>query len=218
MNNKEAYIFHLMNILKEESKCLDKQVVCILTDQDFHILSYGVNTVIACDKNCHDKENRICHTMHAEIMAIDNCHDKWKTYYAFVNLFPCAPCQKALDNYGVMEIVVAGPRHKEQVFANIRLESDLYKDLLLENGEAKQLSVAQGELAELITAVSDFFYRDEKHIKTADIADEIVDVELMLMQIKTICWKKDPEFYNLLRELRAMKHRTLIDKIVKRLL
>jgi len=43
--NKETYIFHLMNILKEESKCIDKQVVCIITDPHYNVLSYGVNKI-----------------------------------------------------------------------------------------------------------------------------------------------------------------------------
>ncbi len=114
MNDKESYIFHLMNLLKEESECLDKQVVCVITDKDYNILSYGVNKVIACDQQCHDKENRRCETVHAEIVALENCSDTVALYYAFVNLFPCAPCQEELSVH-VEEIVVAGPKHKDQL-------------------------------------------------------------------------------------------------------
>lgn len=217
MNISEAHIFHLMNILKEESGCLDKQVVCVLTDDNYRILSYGVNTIVHCDKNCHDKENRTCETIHAEIMALNKCVHKDLIHYAFINLFPCVPCQEALGKFA-HEIIVAGPRHKEQVFSNIRLESDLYKNLLLYDGEAKQLSVAQGELAELITCISDFFYRPDKNIPIEELLDEIVDVELMLMQIKSICWHKDPEAYNKLRFIRGDKHLSLSDKVVKLML
>jgi len=173
-----------------------------------------------CDQNCHDKENRVCLTEHAEIIAIRKLSTTpLPTHcYAFVNLFPCAPCQKALKKINIQEIVVAGPKHKEQVVDNIRLEADLYKNLLLENGIEKQLSVAQGELAELITAVSDYFYREDKHEPIENLLDEIIDVELMLMQLKMICWKKDPHTYNKLRLIRSDKHVELNDRIVKKML
>lgn len=221
MNNQEAHIFHLMNVLKEESQCLDKQVVCIITDKRYSILSYGVNFVDECNQKCDDKENRICNVRHAEAMAIDNLRSGYMpavVHYAFVNLFPCVSCQELFKSTGIKEIIVAGPRHKGQIFKNIRLESDLYKSLLLENGKEKQLSVIQGELAELITMISDYFYRPNKKIPIKEMVDEIIDVELMLMQLKMICWKGDPLFYNLLRHIRASKHITLLDKIVKRLL
>ena len=220
MNHREAHIFHLMNLLKEESQCLDKQVVCIITDNRYNILSYGVNKVIACDQQCDDKVNRRCETAHAEVVAGDHLRNGYfcLVHFAFVNLFPCAPCQEMLESIGVKEIIVAGPRHKEQVFKNIRLESDLYKSLLLENGKEKQLSVIQGELAELITIISDYFYRPLKKVPVEEMVDEIVDVELMLMQLKMICWKGDSQFYNLLRNIRGLKHVALLDKIVKRML
>jgi len=216
MNYQEAHIFHLMNLYKEQSWCLDKQVVCILTDKDYNILSYGINEIIACDQQCHDKENRRCETVHAEIVALQKTSQI--AHYAFVNLFPCAPCQTRLRQEGIQEIIVAGPKHKKQVVDIIRLESDLYKDILLDNGQEKQLSVAQGELAELITAISDFFYRPEKKIPMEELLDEVADVELMLMQIKTICWKNDPSAYNQLRNIRGAKHIALIDRVVKRML
>ena len=220
MNHREAYIFHLMNVLKEESQCLDKQVVCIITDKQYRILSYGVNEIVACDQQCHDKVNRRCETVHAEIIAVSHLKTCYMPimHYAFVNLFPCVPCQEILRSKGAKEIVVAGPKHKEQVVDNIRLESDLYKSLLLENGKEKQLSVAQGELAELITMISDYFHRPDKNITMGAMIDEIVDAELMLMQLKTICWKEDPQFYNLLRNIRGFKHTNLLERIVKRLL
>lgn len=216
MNRQEAYIFYLMNVLKEESECIDKQVVCVLTDQYYRILSCGVNKVLACDQQCDDKENRRCETIHAEIEALDKCRNKQTIYYAYVNLFPCIPCQNELAIF-VKEIVVAGPKHKGQVFKNIRLEGDLYKNLLLESGRDKQLSVAQGELAELITCISDYFYRPDKNIPIEELLDEIVDVELMLMQLKTICWKENEHSYNILRRIRGDKHIKLLDWTTKML-
>ncbi|KKN61487.1 hypothetical protein LCGC14_0521420 [marine sediment metagenome] len=207
MNFNEYEIMHLLNKLKEKSNCLDKQVACIITDSLCNILSVGINRVLNCDKDCYNKEKRICVTTHAEIEACNHLtsldHGFAKT--AYLNLFPCVPCQRILKNW-VKEIVVFGPKHKEQEFKNIRLERNLYFDLLDKNKQAKQLSVAQGELCELVTAISDYFYRPEKNMNEHDFVDEIIDAELMLDQIKLICWQQNTNFYNILRDIRNKKY------------
>ena len=214
MNIQEYNIMHLLNKLKEQSVCIDKQVACIITNSNYDILSTGVNKIVKCNKNCHDKEHRICKTVHAEVIACHNMNTlhRIKTCTAYVNLFPCVPCQQTLKNW-VGEIVVFGPKHKDQKFANIRLEQNLYADLLNSNKQAKQLSVAQGELCELVTAISDYFYRPEKKMKIDDIVDEIIDAELMLDQIKLICWNKDPKFFNVLRTCREMKYKKIQEQV-----
>jgi deoxycytidylate deaminase len=116
--------YRAMEQLKDQSKCLDKQVVCIITDVHFYTLSYGVNQVLGCDKQCDNKENRLCIVQHAEINAINNCNDtllKRRAVYAFVNLFPCASCQKALEATGIEKIISFSPKHKLQVFENIEI-------------------------------------------------------------------------------------------------
>ena len=209
MTYEEQNIMHFLNKLKEQSPCVDKQVACVITDRSYKIISIGVNAVVFCDKNCHDKENRTCETIHAEIIACANLNDfNHRAKYAYINLFPCPPCQTALSNF-VEEIIVFGKKHKDQVFDNIRLEPDLYSDMLESNGVYKQLSVAQGELAELITAISDYFHRNDKHTSLANIVDEIIDAEFMLDQIKLIVWKSEPEFFNHLKVLRGPKYERL---------
>jgi len=214
MNIHEYNIMHLLNKLKEQSKCIDKQVACIITDSNYNILSMGINKIVECDKDCHNKEHRICLTVHAEIVACTNMNtlNRIHASTAYTNLFPCVPCQQTLKNW-VKEIVVFGPQHKEQEFANIRLEQNLYADLLNSNKQAKQLSVAQGELCELVTAISDYFYRPEKKMKVDDIVDEIIDAELMLDQIKLICWNKDSKFFNVLRTCREMKYKKIQEQV-----
>ena len=216
MNPYELDIAAYLNRLKERSKCLDKQVACCIVNPEGRIIASGVNEILLCDKNCHDKENRTCEVRHAEITACNNLrYDDLLLplkipFTAYVNLFPCVPCQKFMAQSGVTEIVVFGPRHKDQWFENIRLERDIYADLIQSNGEAKALSVAQGELAELITAISDYFYRPDKLVPPHDVIDEIIDVELMVAQVKKILWKREPETYNILREMRKTKFRKLL--------
>jgi len=206
MNQAEMLIQHYLNQLKELSRCIDKQVVCVITDKDYRILSTGINQIIACDQNCDDKINRRCETVHAESVAVCNLNKyNLRAKKAYLNLFPCVACQESLAQY-VEEIIVFGPKHKDQVFENIRLEDDFYTTLLNNNGTNKQLSVVQGELCELVTTISDFFYRGDKDIPMEELLDEIVDAELMIDQLKLICWKEDHQIYNSLKTIRAQKY------------
>lgn len=215
MNPNE--IMHYLNKLKEQSECLDKQVACVIVDMRGKIIAQGVNEVLACDRNCHDKENRICRVVHAEVVASMNINraSAMEPLTAYVNLFPCVPCQKVLASL-VNGIVVFGPQHKDQVFNHIRLEPNMHHELIEANGRDKQLSVAQGELAELITAISDFFYRTDKLMPTEELADEIVDAELMIDQVKRLLWVEDPETYNILRDVRMKKFAGLVDKLKRK--
>ena len=73
--------------------------------------------------------------------------------------------------------------------------------------------MAQGELCELVTAISYYFYRPEKSMSIHNIADEIIDAELMLDQIKLICWNKKPELYNVLRHHRELKYNRIQERL-----
>jgi len=211
MNQAEMLIQHHLNKLKERSRCIDKQVVCVITDKDYRILSTGINQIVACDQNCDDKINRRCETVHAEIVACANLRNfNDRSQKAYLNLFPCVPCQNMLAHF-VKEIIVFGPKHKDQVFENIRLEDDLYVSLLKDNETYKQISVAQGELCELVTTISDFFYRGDKKVPMEVLLDEIVDAELMIDQLKLICWLKDHQIYNSLKTIRAQKYLNVLE-------
>ncbi|MEJ2248056.1 MAG: hypothetical protein P8Y70_00165 [Candidatus Lokiarchaeota archaeon] len=210
MNEHYMEIYNLLEQYKQQSKCVDKQVACILTDEFGNILSYGINEILTCNKNCNDKENRICNVIHAEVNACLRLSDENKDIkkYAFINLFPCKACQEFMTTfYNVTKIISFSPKHKEQVFKNIEIVKNISDELLKQNGEYKQLSIAQGELCELVTTISDFFYRQAvKNIPIENILDEIVDVELMLCQLKKILWKIDKEVYNRLTKVRNDKY------------
>lgn len=117
LTERDVTMFHIMESMKRLSKCIDKQVVCLIVDASGAIVSSGVNTVIACDRNCDDKEHRTCVVLHAEIVAL---HHLDKAQYhkdgltAYVSLFPCKACQEAITPY-VNEIVTFGMIHKEWV-------------------------------------------------------------------------------------------------------
>jgi len=119
LTERDAVMYNVMESLKRLSKCVDKQVVCLLVNDASEIVSIGINSVNRCDKNCHDKEHRICDVTHAEIMAIRNLaqeyfYDDSDVLTAYVSLFPCKACQIAIAPF-VKEIVTFGMAHKEWV-------------------------------------------------------------------------------------------------------
>lgn len=218
--------FHLEK-LKEQSKCIDKQVACIIADTRGNILAQGVNTVIECDKNCHDKVNRTCKVRHAEVSALvslraaDDEEEHGEIRYgkrgrtAYVSLFPCKACQESILPF-VDEIVTFGMIHKDWVSGDrLTVFPHLSYMLMNHNGREIQRTIASGELAELITAISDVFARDDKDKNIRDFMDEIYDAEIQLNMLKIMAHEKNPEAFNALREIRAEKTRALMTKYGK---
>lgn len=219
INEHEILIYNFLNFLKQSSRCIDKQVACVITCRG-EIVSHGVNRVIRCDKNCDDKKNRTCEVEHAEIVAVENLAYRPGTtkqdFIAYINLFPCIPCQDVLRDF-VSKIVVFGPKHKGQIFTEIELKNNFAEELLDYNGKT-QPSILQGELAELISSVGDYFYRNDKGDIVEPVLDEIVDVENQLTLLKQILWRDDKETYNKLREIRKEKTYDLFGRLIAKLL
>jgi deoxycytidylate deaminase len=142
INENDVEMFLVMNRLKILSKCIDKQVVCVIVDKENNILSVGVNTIEECDQNCDDKERRLCKVRHAEIVALENLSDlgRMKADRAYVSLFPCAPCQKAMDPV-VNEIITFGMVHKTLVSAKLTVFPHLSYAIMSDDDSAMSLSV-----------------------------------------------------------------------------
>ena len=101
---------------EEESKksvCIDRKVGCVITTKDGDIIGQGCNTVINCNKNCHDKIHRICNVRHAEVSAIQSIDENVKALaeVAYVTLYPCFPCMQELEKQG-LTVKVKGFSHK----------------------------------------------------------------------------------------------------------
>lgn len=203
--------------LKIQSKCIDKQVACIISDGTGRIMGSGVNTIIECNKSCHDKEHRMCKVVHAEVSALRSMNmeeNRPLRITAYVSLFPCAACQHAIMPY-VDEIVAFGMIHKDWVAGEqLTVFPHIEYTLLAHNGEEKQLSIAQGECAELVTSISDVFARNDRESPKSvdDLIDEIIDNELQLKILKIIAHQHDPELYNKLRAARSAKYARLMAK------
>lgn len=218
INGHDIEMFYQLERIKAQSRCIDKQVACIIADKDYNIIATGVNTIVKCDKNCHDKENRTCEVVHAERMAVRALSDHQCDLLnhvpggrAYVSLFPCKACQELIAPF-VDEIVTFGMIHKDWVSGD-KLTVFPHMSYMLKkyNGDEKQRFIAMGELAELITAVSDFFAREDKK-SARELLDEIFDAETQIEILKILVHEAYPEAYNVLREIRDEKSRVLMGK------
>ena len=110
----EKEMFALAEKESQNSRCIDRQVGCVITDRDGNVLGKGCNTVINCNQNCHDKLKRICNVRHGEVSAIESVPENMRDmmYCAYVTLFPCFPCMQALEKTSVQWIKVKGFSHK----------------------------------------------------------------------------------------------------------
>ena len=188
-------MYSLLNELKRQSLCCDKQVACILTDESDHILSVGVNQVENCARCGIGEKTKHCLSTHAEEVAFNALRDENmpKCYRAYLSLYPCETCQHLLDPY-VGEIIVFNKQHKECMIDEdkIIVMGDLAVDLVEVNGIQKQLSVILGEFGELITSMCDYFYRrHERPASLHHLMTEIADAELMIQCLFAILTKED---------------------------
>ncbi len=110
----EKEMFALAEKESQNSRCIDRQVGCVITDRDGNVLGKGCNTVINCNQNCHDKLKRICNVRHGEVSAIESVPENMRAlmYCTYVTLFPCFPCMQALEKTSVQWIKVKGFSHK----------------------------------------------------------------------------------------------------------
>lgn len=111
---QDGEFFRMAEVEAKKSKCVDRQVGCVIVDHDGNVMGIGHNTVINCNQNCHDKLKRICNVMHAEVSAITQIPENERQFArtAYVTLYPCLPCRLALNKAGIYDIRVKGFSHK----------------------------------------------------------------------------------------------------------
>lgn len=212
-------ILYMLNYLREQSECIDKQVSCIITDEDDNIASMGWNQIINCDKNCHDKENRICLTEHAEIIALRAIPENWEIepYKAYVSLFPCKDCQEMLQLHGIKEIISFTEDHKGSSFPNITFAENINYELLNSDpvdtrNKIKHTKYHIQLIESACQELKDDMYTlyDFRYVQAPGLLKSIADMELQLEQLKLILWSEDPEFYNKMREARKLRREILL--------
>ena len=110
----EVKMFKIAEQEAELSKCIDRHVGCVITTKDGDILGQGHNTVINCNKNCHDKLKRICNVRHGEVSAIESIPEATRAlaHTLYVTLYPCFPCMQAIEKTSITTVKVKGFSHK----------------------------------------------------------------------------------------------------------
>ena len=136
-NEFEKSIFSFMQSIKNVSKCQYRKVVCVLATKR-RLITFGINNVLECNKECFDKENRICKVIHAEIEALDKLQkSKYKAnknIIAYLNHYPCTACQKLLRNNKI-KVVKIFSQHVINNLTYYRVKYDKYIPIQIFNME-----------------------------------------------------------------------------------
>ncbi|KKP88192.1 MAG: Late competence operon required for DNA binding and uptake [Berkelbacteria bacterium GW2011_GWA2_35_9] len=127
----------IARIISQRTSCIKFQVGCVLVSSDnkHSVMGYNGSPSGApncCDVGCAKDEGGRCRGCHAEINAIINCHGSPGTFKggaAYVTIFPCNECAKALCQAGIKRVVYVDDYSKEQndglkIFSenNVRVE------------------------------------------------------------------------------------------------
>lgn len=110
------YFMAIARVVATRSTCLDKQVGCILVDQDMHVISCGYNGAPAKAAHCTDlgtcakDMGEPCRAQHAEINAL--MHMTGRPVLCYCTLEPCEGCAKMLRNAGVEAVFYMTPTTK----------------------------------------------------------------------------------------------------------
>lgn len=114
--SKDQYFTEMALLTASRATCARRQVGCVLTDNDGHVLSTGYNGVPAGMPHCIDSPcagaNKpsgtgleLCQAVHAEQNALLQCPDVKRIHTAYCTASPCMTCVKLLMNTGCQRIV-----------------------------------------------------------------------------------------------------------------
>ena len=134
-----------LNALSGRPVCLKLLVACILVTENNVIASEGYNGPPPGSPHCSDigcaKEiGKDCRGCHAEVNAIINCHGAPRKLLlggtAYVSLFPCNWCAKALVQSGIKRVVYLEEYLKETIKDGIvtKTPEPGAMDCFIENG------------------------------------------------------------------------------------
>jgi len=118
--NWDQYFFNIINVVKQRSTCLRRQVGAVIV-KDNHILATGYNGVPSGISHCADvgclraklnvpsgQRHELCRGLHAEQNAIIQSAKYGVSINdstIYTNTKPCSICTKMIINSGIKEIV-----------------------------------------------------------------------------------------------------------------
>lgn len=117
--NRISNFQYFLNIAHEVSKrgtCARRQVGCVLTDANHHILATAYNALPHLYSHCNEAgcggENfnsgeglYICQAAHAENLALIRCSDIYKIHFTYLTVSPCESCTRLLLDTGCKHII-----------------------------------------------------------------------------------------------------------------
>lgn len=139
---------NLALLVSKRAACKFHETGVVFVDKNHRIISLGYNGPTEGDEHCLEvgcakidgdpKTGKIkrCRGSHAEINGIINCQDtrRLRGSTAYMVLFPCYDCMKALNNAGVKEIVYF------QEYTRIQTGGENFE----EENEARELAEKRG--------------------------------------------------------------------------
>ena len=116
----DEYFMQIARAVSWRSTCYDKQVGCVLVDENNHIIATGYNGNPTGMVNCIDAYTQCpnitgdcCYAVHAEQNALLRC-DTSKIAKAYCTLEPCISCTIKLMNTACKEIIYAKPTNPKK--------------------------------------------------------------------------------------------------------
>lgn len=112
MTKWNARMIHLAKVISTWSKDIERQVGCVITTKDYHIVSTGYN---GFPSSCSDENtnNKNLRTVHAELNALLRLTTRESELRLFIyGGHPCAQCAAAILQQKIKYII--SPRIEEQ--------------------------------------------------------------------------------------------------------
>lgn len=114
--SRDQVFLEMTEVLSQRSTCIRRQVGCILTNEDGHVLATGYNGPPSGWPHCIDDpcpgadsesgtDLELCEAIHAEQNALLQCVFTEEIYTAYCNFSPCVHCVKLLLNTACQRIV-----------------------------------------------------------------------------------------------------------------
>lgn len=130
--SKNDYYFAILPFVAKRSTCARRQVGCIITDKDGHVLSTGYNGVPKNFDHCIDVpcsgasdspgNNSKCMAVHAEQNALLQCSDKNIMHIMYCSCSPCFICAKMIANTNI-EVIMCSEAYADTSGVDILIEA-----------------------------------------------------------------------------------------------
>ena len=111
-----AYFLEMLKLVASRGTCVRRQVACIITDKQNHVLSTGYNGVPSKFPHCQAGQlcegaddapgnSSRCMAVHAEVNAVIQCRDLKDAHFMYCSCTPCFSCGKMIANTNIKAVI-----------------------------------------------------------------------------------------------------------------